>query len=304
MYGGRASPQWEPIQSKDWIRGIPVSSGPHLPATIDVPGERERDLLLVFKGAIHRAPADHPSVARRTLRGMHNGIDTIVQVYCAHSSRECGSGQLREFHTRYDPECAELDRQAWANQSQSTSFIGKGTQPSEVGSDSIADFDGLLHRASFAAVVPGEGTHSYRLLESLQAGAIPVIIGFSATPFPDLLRWDRIGVVQRDASQVGLLELMERLRTMPLRFRDALRDAGQAAYMRYLSSLARHVDGLFETLRVRYHRVLRRGGGEVPGSWSLTAQEDLEAYGFYAAERLLGPKSESLVGDNTHSALL
>jgi len=223
------------------------------------------------------------------LHAMHNGIDSVVHVYCAHDSRHCGTGELFNFYTLKGPQCEEYDQHAWRNASMSTTFIGTeraaGAGASTEQADSSVDFDLLLHRSSFAAVVPGEGTHSYRLLEVLQAGAIPVVIGASATPFADLIRWDRIGVVQRDSTHSALLELMERLRTMPLRFRDALRDAGQAAYSRYMSSAAKHIDGLFETLRIRYHRVIRRGGGEVPADWR-AEEEDFESFAFYEAERM------------------
>jgi hypothetical protein len=67
----------------------------------------------------------------------------------------------------------------------------------------------------FAAILPGEGTHSYRLYEALQAGAIPVLLGLSARPLEPLVDWPSIAVVHEDTSAAGLEYLAARLRLLP-----------------------------------------------------------------------------------------
>lgn len=44
----------------------------------------------------------------------------------------------------------------------------------------LHDFHYLLRSAYFGLVVGGEGTHSYRLLEVLAAGVVPVVLGGEA----------------------------------------------------------------------------------------------------------------------------
>lgn len=90
-------------------------------------------------------------------------------------------------------------------------------------------------------------THSYRLYEVMSAGSIPAIIGSASVdglPFAEVLPWDRVAVLQRDATEEGLLHLVRRLRELTSEERATMAAAGACMYQRHLATLEAHVDTL------------------------------------------------------------
>ena len=118
----------------------------------------------------------------------------------------------------------------------------------------------------FTIVAPGEGTHSYRLYEALQGGSVPVILGESATPLPELIAWGEIAVVQRDASPAALAQLVTRLKAMPLSRVEAMQSAGRLVFDHQLKDLQSQLHASFAALALRFQVAARKRGGESPAT--------------------------------------
>lgn len=180
----------DPSTEETWLQSFPQIPPMHADS---------RPYLLTFKGSLYELPPDHPSMPRLGLRDtLHNGRDIIIAVSCSGLSPECSgptpaSGQRpqQNISTASFPECYSLTTEARQY-----------------------EYADLLLKSRFAAVVPGEGTHSYRLYEALQAGSIPVLLGSSARPFDGLIAWSSIAVVWTDTSPQGLKLLELTLRTL------------------------------------------------------------------------------------------
>jgi hypothetical protein len=113
---------------------------------------QRRDVLVSFKGARHDLPQDHPAYTRNLLSAIHNGQDVIIATYCAFESLEC------------------------ANFTKKVLTTGPGTfvqecQPDTAYSNTI-HYDKLMLRSQFTLIVPGEGLHSYRLLEAMSVRSV------------------------------------------------------------------------------------------------------------------------------------
>ena len=107
-----------------------------------------RPILLSFKGARHDLPASHPAFPRNYLPAIHNDVDVIMSTYCTFRSKECLTLNERSFSTSSRPSYMD----ACANDSILAGSV---------------DFVNLMLTSRFTVVLPGEGTHSYRLLEAL-----------------------------------------------------------------------------------------------------------------------------------------
>jgi hypothetical protein len=107
---------------------------------------------LSFKGARHDLPEEHPAFTRNLLAAIHNGQDVVIATYCAFESLECANFTKKVLTTgppRFVQQC-QLD----------TAYSNK------------VDYDKLMLRSQFSLIVPGEGLHSYRLLEAMSVRAV------------------------------------------------------------------------------------------------------------------------------------
>eukprot|EP00668_Euglena_longa_P016900 GGOE01021211.1.p1 GENE.GGOE01021211.1~~GGOE01021211.1.p1 ORF type:complete len:386 (-),score=62.14 GGOE01021211.1:87-1244(-) len=96
------------------------------------------------------------------------------------------------------------------------------------------DYDDLMRTCRFVLAPRGTGLHSFRLLEILSAGAVPVIVADGAVkPFSSLLQW---GAFSIDIREVKLAALPALLRAMPEHRWQQLRDTGRCVYERYFVS--------------------------------------------------------------------
>lgn len=213
-----------------------------------------RDLTLVFKGAIYATPPAHHARVRETLAQVHNGDDVIIAVTCsspamsllpchfatpgstfATSTSEQGCPPPKPTVTTTNPgdvRCAQWDAAAAA-----------------------IDYDQLLLRAKFAAIAPGEGTHSYRLYEALQAGAIPVLLGDSVAPLHHLLPWERFAVIQRDVSLPALRNLVTNLRGAPADLLADLRTVGRLVFRSNFASLQLQANSIIAEMALMFRAV-------------------------------------------------
>ena len=252
-------PAWGGAEAAAW-------SAAALRAPLGVPPAADRRLTLVFRGAAYDGPEGYGAAVRSgALRGLADDValaaaaaaaaagsgngsylatsqppaplpasvgvpDVRVVLTCAGEAPACGAagagGARLRTTTSRDARCSEWEAEAVA--------------PS-------ADFAALLLAARFAAVAPGEGTHSYRLYEALQAGAVPVLLGDAAAhpPLANTLPWARAAVLQRDTSPEALAALLLRLRAAPLAVVASMQATGRAIWLSALASLPQQVMAVF-----------------------------------------------------------
>lgn len=219
---GDVEGRWKPLIDK-------VKASGYVPKPM-----HERRNLLVFKGATYQRLPGHPVEARNNITALHNGRDIHIHLQCVIRSHDCLNGSVMLRTISDDPNCGAWERRG-----------------------SNLDFDAMLDTSVFAAIIPGEGTHSYRLLEVIQAGSIPVFIGDSPPPFMDLLPWATMAVFQRDTDEESLQQLPFRLRSIPLVQRTAMQLEGQRMWVEHLRDFPAHIHAVLETVRRRFARVAR-----------------------------------------------
>ena len=114
---------------------------------------QDRQYLLTFKGAVY-----HDGIVlatpRRHLPALHNGHDVIILPLCSAMTRDCATGEEIP-HTTLGPDAPDF-----------AALCGNGSFP--------GDYDNLLTGSAFVAVLPGEGSHSYRLYEAMQVRCTPI----------------------------------------------------------------------------------------------------------------------------------
>ena len=139
---------------------------------------------------------------RNQLRKLHDGHDIVIATRCV---RELEDAQHCDAHCQ--AECA-ADMQLY---------------------DAV-DYDQLLINSSFALVVPGITPNSYRLVEALSYGVVPVIASdFMVLPYKKLLNWRAFSL------QIGeseLLRLPEVLRSLSQATVRNMQQSAIAAYER------------------------------------------------------------------------
>jgi len=158
-----------------------------------------RPVTLSFRGALYDVPETHHAYVRKEIaRYFHNNKynDVIIETYCVVNATECLTGESRVFE--FSRSCSEF------SDSSSSSSIGSSN-----------NYDELLLSSKFVLIPPGEGHHSYRLYEALQAGAVPVIVGNAALPFGSFSSTEWTKSALRIDHVSRLSELVSYLREMP-----------------------------------------------------------------------------------------
>ena len=230
--------------------------------------DEPRRYLLTFKGAVYSL-VDSPAAVRRVLLELDNGDDIIVEPYCTWTSQNCQTGeQVQWTISPMTSWCAALmaarHRSAVVADSGPTAAVAAAAaaaaaaaSPEEtldMMSQSIVsrvpiDYDQLMLDADFVLVPPGEGYHSYRILEALQAGAIPVILGDMALPLQEHhdVDWSLFSV-RVTSDRPVILGLPEKLRSISPVERSAMREEGRRVFQSHFSSLRAHVRSTLEAI--------------------------------------------------------
>ncbi|PIC34382.1 hypothetical protein B9Z55_014052 [Caenorhabditis nigoni] len=163
--------------------------------------EGSRKYLVSFKGK--RYVYGIGSGTRNLVHHLHNGEDIVMVTTCKHNN---------DWQAYQDDRCQgdnnEYDR--W-------------------------EYDDLLSNSTFCLVPRGRRLGSFRFLETLRSGCIPVVISDSwVLPFSETIDWNSavIVVAERDA-----LSIPELLMSTSRRRVNELRESAREVYDRYLRSI-------------------------------------------------------------------
>jgi hypothetical protein len=117
----------------------------------------------------------------------------------------------------------------------------------------------LMQEGEFGLCPRGNGLHSYRLLETMRAGSIPVIVADRyILPYSDVFDWRSFAVVVPESRYA---EIPRILRRIPMEQRLRMRRLGREIYERFFQTVKDEVDLMLRLLRARvYGRFLAEDG--------------------------------------------
>ncbi|VEN57738.1 unnamed protein product [Callosobruchus maculatus] len=184
----------------------------------------EKTYLLAFKGKryVHGIGSD----TRNSLYHLHNRKDIIMVTTCRH-----GKSWKDMKDDRCDEDNKEYDKY---------------------------DYETLLQNSTFCLVPRGRRLGSFRFLEVLQAGCIPVLLSNSwALPFFEVIDWKK-SVVWADERL--LLQVPHVIRSLTPKKILQLRQQTQVLWDRYFSSIEKIVYTTLEIIRERLPKQPVRDG--------------------------------------------
>ncbi|CAG2103424.1 unnamed protein product [Medioppia subpectinata] len=159
--------------------------------------------LLVFKGK--RYTYGIGSETRNSLHFLHNARDVIILTTCKHGKKSVKDAECDRDDQRYDDH----------------------------------DYRALMRNATFCLVPRGRRLGSYRFLEALQAGCVPVVLANEwLLPFHELIQWRDCAVI---ADERLLFQIPETLRQISRQTVATMRAKCLALYDTYFSSVERIV---------------------------------------------------------------
>lgn len=178
-------------------------------------GPVDKGYLLVFKGK--RYVYGIGSDTRNALHHLNNGKDVLLLTTCRHG---------KQWMERRDERC-EADNRLYDRY----------------------DYGSLMENATFCLVPRGRRLGSFRFLESLQAGCVPVLLANGwELPFGEALRWEAAAL---RADERLLLQVPDTLRSMPRRRVHAMRQRSQLLWETYFSSVEKIVLTVLQMVRER-----------------------------------------------------
>lgn len=185
--------------------------------------------LLVFKGK--RYTNGIGSETRNSLHHLHNGRDVLMYTTCKHG---------KKWKEAEDERC-EQDNAVY---------------------DSI-DYQSLMQNATFCLVPRGRRLGSYRFLEALSVGCIPVLLSNDwVKPFHEVIDWKQVVV---DADERQLFQLPELLRSFDAERIRRMRSLSLAIYRTYFSSVQQIVLTTIDIISDR----IRSQAAKSLSSWNL-----------------------------------
>lgn len=180
-------------------------------------GPLEKGYLLVFKGK--RYVYGIGSETRNALHHLNNGRDVLLLTTCRHG---------KQWKERKDARCEADNRQY-----------------------DRYEYGALMENSTFCLVPRGRRLGSFRFLESLQAGCVPVVLANGwQLPFSEVIDWSRAAV---RADERLLLQVPEVLRSLPRRRVHQLRQQSQLLWETYFSSVDKIALTVIQILRDRVH---------------------------------------------------
>lgn len=171
--------------------------------------------FVAFKGKryVHGIGSD----TRNSLFHLHNGEDMVMVTTCKHG---------KNWRAASDERCEE-DNETYERW----------------------DYDNLLSNSTFCLVPRGRRLGSFRFLETLQAGCVPVLLSNSwQLPFGEVIDW-RTATIQPDERL--LLQVPEILHSLTASQVFRMKQQTQVFWDRYLSSVDKIVSTTLEIVRQR-----------------------------------------------------
>jgi len=171
--------------------------------------------FLAFKGKryVHGIGSD----TRNSLHHLHNGRDVVMVTTCKH-----GKNWREMMDERCEEDNAEYDR--W-------------------------DYEQLLSNSTFCLVPRGRRLGSFRFLETLQAGCLPVILSNGwQLPLAEVVDWNQAAVIIDERQLMQVPEVLHGLSKPQI---YAMRRQTQVLWERHLSSVQKIVDTTVEIVRGR-----------------------------------------------------
>src|SRR4051812_33138025 len=108
------------------------------------------------------------------------------------------------------------------------------------------DYETLLQNSTFCLVPRGRRLGSFRFLEALKAGCIPVLLSNGwVLPFAEVIDWNHATVL---ADERTLLQTLELLRSIDKTKIFRMKQQTQVLWNQYLSSVERIVETVFEVI--------------------------------------------------------
>ncbi|XP_054720882.1 exostosin-1-like [Uloborus diversus] len=234
--------------------------------------------LLVFKGK--RYLYGIGSETRNSLYHLHNGKDIILLTTCKHG---------KKWKEMKDPRC-ELENKEYDR----------------------FDYQVLLSNATFCLVPRGRRLGSFRFLEALQAGCVPVLLSNGwELPFGEAIQWSKAIVF---ADERLLLQVPDIVRSISPTRVHAFRQQTQVLWDNYFSSVEKIVSTTLEIIRERLYVTAQRSSfvwNTHPGALPILPQfsDVLRDFPFYlnALGAEPGPKFTAVVyvsmaASSAHSA--
>jgi glucuronyl/N-acetylglucosaminyl transferase EXT1 len=178
--------------------------------------------FVAFKGKryVHGIGSD----TRNSLHHLHNGEEVVMVTTCKH-----GKNWREMMDERCEEDNLEYDR--W-------------------------DYENLLANSTFCLVPRGRRLGSFRFLETLQAGCLPVILSNGwQLPFDEVLDWEAASIAVDERQLLQVPEILHGL-SRPRIF--AMRQQTQVLWDRYLSSVQKIVDTTLEIMFERVHPTLAK----------------------------------------------
>lgn len=117
------------------------------------------------------------------------------------------------------------------------------------------EYEVFMQSCKFSLVPRGRGLHSYRLIESMAWGAIPVIVADTyVLPFADIIDWSQFSVVVEEKDIAKLPAILRNYSDTQL---DVMRERAWKAYQKHFQSAAVWVDTGFKQLLYRVNETLQ-----------------------------------------------
>lgn len=199
-----------------------------------------RHYLLGFKGKRYLTGVG--SETRNSLYHMHNGDDIVLLTTCRHG--KFWQKKAKELNdTRCDIDNREFDRY---------------------------DYKKLLYNATFCLVPRGRRLGSFRFLETLQAGCIPVLLSNGwELPFGEVIDWKKAAVWADERLLFQVPSIVHGL-SQPEIF--AMRQQTQFLWEAYFSSMDKIINTVLEIVKDRVKSYFSRNSvhwNNFPGALSL-----------------------------------
>ncbi|KAL4096710.1 hypothetical protein QTP88_021613 [Uroleucon formosanum] len=183
-----------------------------------------KNYKLAFKGK--RYVLGSGSETRNSIFHLHNGKDTIVVTTCKHG---------KNWKDAQDERC-DVDNTLYEKY----------------------DYGSLLKNSTFCLVPRGRRLGSYRFLEALQAGCIPVLLSNNwALPFDEVIDWNKAVIWADERLLFQVPEVIHSISEIKL---FALRQQTQILWEQYFNTIEKIVFTTFEIIKERLPKLQSRDG--------------------------------------------